>query len=129
MLTEDPKATKGEDCVRLTGRLPHVAHLDITKKWHHDASMRTTLTVDDDLAFQLKTDARRRGESFKAIVNDALRRGLLRAGKPQSPLPRFVVKPKACGFRSGVDVRKLNQLVDELETEDFQRKLSAGSNR
>lgn len=91
--------------------------------------MRTTLTVDDDLAFQLKTDARRRGESFKAIVNDALRRGLLQAGKPQSPLPRFAVQPKACGFRSGIDLRKLNQLVDGLEAEDFQRKLSGGSNR
>jgi len=41
-------------------------------------------------------------------------------------IPRFKVHPKACGFRSGVDLLRLNQLSDELETEDFQRKLAAG---
>ena len=87
--------------------------------------MRTTLTVHDDLAFQLRTTARRRGESFKAVVNEALRRGLLQGGKPLAALPKFVVHPKACGFRAGVDPGKLNQLVDELETEDFQRQLSS----
>jgi hypothetical protein len=40
-------------------------------------------------------------------------------------VPRFEVKAKACGFRSGVDVRRLNQVNDELEIEDFQRKLRA----
>ncbi|HEV7505555.1 MAG TPA: hypothetical protein VGS07_11630 [Thermoanaerobaculia bacterium] len=37
-------------------------------------------------------------------------------------LPKFKVIPKACGFRSGVDVLRLNQLNDELEVEDFQKK-------
>ena len=37
-------------------------------------------------------------------------------------LPKFKVIPKACGFRSGVDMLRLNQLNDELEVEDFQRK-------
>jgi hypothetical protein len=31
----------------------------------------------------------------------------------------------ACGFRSGIDVLRLNQLSDELEIEDSQRKLAA----
>jgi hypothetical protein len=43
--------------------------------------------------------------------------------KPVTPLPSFKVIPKACGFRSGVDVLHLNQLNDELEMEGFQRKL------
>jgi len=37
-------------------------------------------------------------------------------------LPKFKVIPKACGFRSGVNVLRLNQLNGELEVEDFQRK-------
>jgi len=37
-------------------------------------------------------------------------------------LPKFKVIPKACGFRSGVDVLRLNQLNDELKVEDFQKK-------
>ncbi len=98
-------------------------HLDVRKFEHHDARMRTTLTLDDDLALQLKEAARSSGESFKDIVNSALRRGLRQAGKPEPSLPRFVVEPKACGFRAGVDLRKLNQLVDDLEMEDLSQEL------
>lgn len=85
--------------------------------------MRTTLTLDDDLARRLKEIARRSGDSFKAVVNAAVRRGLEQAAKPQARPSRFVVKPRACGFRAGIDPRKLNQLADELENEDFQRDL------
>ena len=38
--------------------------------------MRTTLTLDDDVAVALERLRRRRDASFKDIVNDALRRGL-----------------------------------------------------
>jgi Ribbon-helix-helix protein, copG family len=85
--------------------------------------MRTTLTLDEDVARQLKEKARRSGESFKEVVNSALRQGLAQSKKPGSKFPRFEVTPKACGFRSGVDVLRLNQLNDELEMEDFERKL------
>ncbi len=70
--------------------------------------MRTTLTIDDDLARELRDVATKSGNSFKDVVNDALRKGL---GRPK----RFRVRPKACGFRSGIDITRLNQLVDELE--------------
>jgi hypothetical protein len=87
--------------------------------------MRTTLTLDDDVARQLHEIARRKGESFKEVLNSTLRRGL-HGEKTVARLPRFKVIPKACGFRSGVDVLHLNQLNDELEMEDFQRKLAGG---
>lgn len=38
--------------------------------------MRTTLTLDDDVAVQLDRLQREREQSLKDIVNDALRRGL-----------------------------------------------------
>jgi hypothetical protein len=38
-----------------------------------------------------------------------------RSGKP------FRVVPHSFGFRPGIDVRKLNQLVDELEVQSFAR--------
>lgn len=91
--------------------------------------MRTTLTLDEDVAKQLREKVQRSGESFKDVVNAALRKGLRSGDKPSSRLPRFKVEPKACGFRTGVDVLRLNQLNDELEMEDFQRKLSAGTAR
>lgn len=89
--------------------------------------MRTTLTLDDDLARQLHEISRRKGESFKEVVNSTLRRGL-QGEKAAARLPKFKVTPKACGFRSGVDVLRLNQLNDELEMEELQRKL-AGAER
>ena len=76
--------------------------------------MRTTLTLDEDVAKQLRELSRRSGESFKEVVNTTLRRGL-GGEKAVRRLPRFEVKPKACGFRPGVDVLRLNQLNDELE--------------
>jgi hypothetical protein len=79
--------------------------------------------LDDDVASRLRDIARRSGETFKEVVNAALRRGLATGAKPQPALPRFEVEPKACGFRSGVDPRKLHQLLDELEMEDFDREL------
>jgi hypothetical protein len=90
---------------------------------HHDVSMRTTLTLDDDLARRLHEISRTKGESFKEVVNSTLRRGL-HGEKAVGRLHKFKVIPKACGFRSGVDVLRLNQLNDELEVEDFQRKLA-----
>lgn len=89
--------------------------------------MRTTLTLDDDIARQLQERSRRSGVSFKEIVNETLRKGLGRGEKPTARLPRFEVKAKARGFRAGVDVLRLNQLNDELEMEDFQRELAAGT--
>ena len=41
--------------------------------------MRTTLTLDDDLAAELDRTARRLGRSFKDVVNETIRRGLAAA--------------------------------------------------
>lgn len=77
--------------------------------------MRTTLTLDDDVARNLTDAARRTGASFTQVVNDTLRSGLQVAQKPAPALPRFRVTPRAAGFRSGIDLRQLNQLNDKLE--------------
>lgn len=81
--------------------------------------MRTTLTLDDDLARKLKDIARRADRSFKDVVNETLRRGLQAGDEPIDRPPPFEVEPKACGLRPGIDVYKLNQLVDELEIQRF----------
>lgn len=91
--------------------------LDISYDAHHDALMRTTLTLDEDVARYLTERTRLTGASFKQVVNDTLRAGLEGAEKPAAAPPPFRVTPKAAGFRPGVDVRRLNQLNDELEAE------------
>jgi hypothetical protein len=40
--------------------------------------MRTTLTLDDDVALMLKRLQKTRNEPLRALVNDALRQGLAR---------------------------------------------------
>ena len=43
--------------------------------------MRTTLTIDDDLAGILQKKASQQGHSFKVVVNDLLRAGLAASGE------------------------------------------------
>ena len=85
--------------------------------------MRTTLTLEPDVAARLKQETRRSGKSLKALVNEALRLGLGLSGKLVRP-PHFEVRPHAFGFKPGVDLDRMNQLVDELEAEDAARKLA-----
>ena len=76
--------------------------------------MRTTLTLDDDLAALLRQRAAACGVSFKEMVNRTLRAGLSGEMTPRGgEVPRTI--PHSFGFRPGIDLDKLNQLADELE--------------
>jgi hypothetical protein len=77
--------------------------------------MRTTLTLDSDVAERLNAEVARTDRAFKAVVNDALRRGLQlpSAGKRRAA---YAVTPRRLAFRPGIDTDKLNELADELET-------------
>lgn len=88
--------------------------------------MRTTLTLDDDVAGMLAHEARSKGLPFKKVVNAALRRGLA-AESLEQPMPRVRTRPHAFGFKPGVDLDKLNQLADELEAEAFRDKWGSGA--
>ena len=102
------------------GRTPETSeHVDGRIGTHYDAHMRTTLTIDDDVAAALKALARNSGKTFKAVVNEAMRRGLMTGEKPVPDREPFMVESVRCGFLPGIDPLKLNQLVDELETEEF----------
>lgn len=91
--------------------------------------MRTTLTLDDDVARLLRERTRLTGAPFKEVVNEALRSGLQAHRRPSEPLPRFQVVPKAAGFRRGIDVLRLNQLNDAIEAEAFEQARSVRSPR
>ena len=82
--------------------------------------MRTTLTLDDDVANYLKEQSLLLNKPFKQVVNDTLRRGMSPAGPTERP--KFKVRPFSSGFNPGVDPTKLNQLYDQLEVEEFLRK-------
>lgn len=80
-------------------------------------TIRTTLTVDDDLAAKLRKLARRRRVSFKEVVNSVLRSGLSRQEPSRRPAHEFSVPVFRSALRPGVDLLHLNKLSDELEVE------------
>lgn len=76
--------------------------------------MRTTLTIDDDVAALLEREVRKSGEPLKQIVNRALRRGLSDSAKPSK-------KPfKVKAFDLGVPhFEKVQELLEYLEGPDY----------
>jgi hypothetical protein len=88
--------------------------------------VRTTVTLEEDLAARLKQYAHRRQTSFKVALNTLLRRGLAAQEAPPSGRRRFSVEPHSGRFRPGIDPGKLNQLVDQLETDDFAEETPRG---
>ena len=84
--------------------------------------MRTTLTLDPDVAQRIEQEVRRKGKTLKTVVNDALRTGLGLAQEKRSSRP-FRVKPHDFGFKPDINLDKINQLVDELEAREVLGKL------
>ncbi len=80
--------------------------------------MRTTLTLDKDVADRLKETAHRERRPFKHVVNDALRAGLGTKGKP-AKRKKFLLRTFRSKLRAGIDENRLNQLADQLEVESF----------
>jgi hypothetical protein len=95
-----------------------VGHLDVVHTVHHDVNVRTTLTLDDDVATQLREEAARQRLPFKQVVNKVIRLGL-RASSAPGPRAPFRVRARRLGLQPGIDPDKLGQLADELETQAF----------
>lgn len=77
--------------------------------------MRTTLTLEDDIAARLQAEARKTGRPFKVVVNEYLRAGLAqrRAAKSASP---FHVTPIAMGeMLPGRSYDNIGGLLEEVE--------------
>lgn len=77
--------------------------------------MRTTLTIDDDVAFGLKKIQKSDpSKSFKQVINEALRRGL-NGSTANSKKKPFKVKPFNLGLREGLSYDNIEELLDIAE--------------
>lgn len=76
--------------------------------------MRTTLTLDDDVAAKLRAEARKSGEPFKLVVNRVLRIGLLSRERAKS-VPPFKIEPRPLGLRPGLSYDNIEDLLDQIE--------------
>lgn len=78
--------------------------------------MRTTITIEDGLLEEAKRRARERKSTLGAVVNEALKIGLLGTGEksfqqPERPLKTF----RGRGVQAGVDLRNSSALLDLME--------------
>lgn len=80
--------------------------------YHQD--VRTTLTLDEDVAAKLRAEARRTGLPFKEVVNLALRRGFT-AKMQAKVLPPFKVNAKPLGLRPGLSYDNIGELLEQVE--------------
>ena len=77
--------------------------------------MRTTITLDDDVEKKLDAEVRRRkGTSFKEVVNETLRIGLLTRRELKATEP-FKVKARSMGTRPGINYDNVADLLEHLE--------------
>lgn len=83
-------------------------------------SVRTTVTLDDDLAARLRDRAHERGVPFKTVINEALRHGLDRTAGPSE---RYVLRGRRMGVPK-VDVTKALQLSGQMEDAELARRMS-----
>ncbi len=81
--------------------------------WKH-LDVRTTLTLDSDVAAKIRSEARRSGKSFKAVVNEALREGL-GARRRRAPKAPFKVHARALGLRPGLRYDDVGELLERIE--------------
>ena len=78
--------------------------------------MRTTLTLDDDVAVRIEERRRRDGQSLRQVVNRLLREGLRHDERPPEAR-KYRTKTHKLHLRPGFDAARLNRLADEIETD------------
>lgn len=79
--------------------------------------VRTTVTLDADVAKKLKKRMAEKNLTFKETLNQTLRFALNASEahkKPKGKIETFALE-----FKPGIDPSRLNQLVDQLEAEDY----------
>ena len=81
--------------------------------------MRTTLTIDDDVAAALERIRKTRKLSFKALVNDALRQGLKEMSRPPRKIKPFKTKSVSLGRCVVGSLDDISEALAIAEGEDF----------
>ena len=85
--------------------------------------MRTTLTIEDDLAKALRKIAYKSDRPFKEVVNRILQRGL-EAENSLPPRRPYKVHPVSLGgLRPGINMNKALRLAEEMEDAEIAAKL------
>ena len=81
--------------------------------------MRTTLTIDDDIASKLKIEMQKNGgKTFKDIINETLRRGLVSKKEAAKAKP-FKLKTYSLKTVKNVNFDNIGELLEQIEGANF----------
>ncbi len=81
-------------------------------------SVRTTLAIEEDISARLKAEVRRSGNSFKQVVNEALRRGM-DSPPPALPARPFPILVRDLGLKPGYSYDNVWELIEQIEGPDY----------
>jgi hypothetical protein len=96
------------------------AQVDIKTSIHiHQDAMRTTLTIDDDLAAMLTRLRQERHTALKPLVNEALRRGLSEMVRKPPAKPPFQTRAVDLGRLKIDSIDNIAEALSIGEGEDF----------
>jgi hypothetical protein len=80
-------------------------------------SIRTTVTLDDDVVARVKRESRSRGVSFRETLNDLLRTALV--GLDEKPRRRTLrIKPTHLGHKPGLNCDNVESLIEYGEGDE-----------
>jgi hypothetical protein len=80
--------------------------------------MRTTLTIDDDVAARLEQERKNRRLSFKELVNDVLRAGLETMGRQTRRPNQFQTEGFDLGASLVGSLDNIEEVLSRTEGED-----------
>ena len=80
-------------------------------------SMRTTLSIDDDVIEKAKSVAAKSRLPFRTVINEALRAGLRVIAIPADTAP-YRTKPHKMGLRAGRNLDNIQELLAQAEGEN-----------
>jgi plasmid stability protein len=78
-------------------------------------SVRTTVTLDDDVIDRVKRESRSRGASFRDTLNDLLRTALSPENRPRRRTLK--IKPIHMGYTAGLNHDSVESLLEYGEGE------------
>lgn len=81
--------------------------------------MRTTLTLDDDVAATLERLRRNRRTGLKQLINEALRRGLKEMGRRRAPREPVRTQAVALGCLRVANIDNIGEALAIVEGESF----------
>jgi hypothetical protein len=79
--------------------------------------MRTTINLDEDVLEKGRNLAAKLNKPFRAIINEALRRGLSEVEKPAKQRS-YQTKARPMHIKPGINLDNIHELLARIEGED-----------